>query len=161
MWTTRTSERNGNPVSTSGVNAIDHIGLLVHDIDAVLPWFTGHLGFRVISDEPTPASGGARLVYLDAGNIVLQVLSPTTSEGPLAEHLRIHGEGLHHICLSVADIDQAIAVLAPAANLTPVVGGGGLRTAMLPQRPGGMITELVEGTPHAPGSADSSRYREN
>jgi methylmalonyl-CoA/ethylmalonyl-CoA epimerase len=126
------------------INGIDHIGLLVRDIDAALPYFTDRLGFTLISDEFTPASGGARLAYLDAGNVVLQLVSPTGANGPIAEHLETHGEGLHHICLAVDDIDRTIADLTPAADVAVSLGGRGRKVAFLPARPHGLIMELTE-----------------
>ena len=132
------------PIPVSG---IDHIGLLVRDIDAVLPWFIDQLGFSLLGDEITAASGGARLAYLDAGNVTLQLLSPTTDSGPIAEYLASRGEGLHHICLAIGDIEQTINALAPDAQVSVAVGGRGRRTAFLPVTHAGLITELTETEP--------------
>lgn len=138
------------PIPISG---IDHVALVVRDIDAALPWFTDRLGFTLIGDELTTASGGARLAYLDAGNITLQLVSPTGSSGPIAEHLAEHGEGLHHICFAVDDIDGAIESFAPGGSVPVAVGGRGRRTAFLPGRPAGLITELTETVPAETASA--------
>ena len=135
------------PIPISG---IDHVALVVRDIDAALPWFVDQLGFALIGDELTAASGGARLAYLDAGNITLQLVSPTSGSGPIAEHLATRGEGLHHICFAVEDIEATIAALAPDAGVPVVVGGRGRRTAFLPGRESGLITELTETAPYAP-----------
>ena len=135
------------------INGIDHIGLLVRDIDSSLRYFTEHLGFKLISDERTAASGGARLAYLDAGNVILQLLSPTGASGPIAEHLAEHGEGLHHICLTVDDIDRTIADLAPVAVVDVTLGGGGRRVAFLPERPNGLVMELTESAVYAPNGS--------
>lgn len=129
------------PVPIAGV---DHIGLLVHDLDATLAYLTERLGFSLISDEMTQASGGARLAYLDAGNIILQVLTPISSAGPLATSLAEHGEGLHHVCLAVDDIHTTVAALAPDAEVTITRGGRDRLTCFLPERPGGLIIELTE-----------------
>lgn len=132
------------------INGIDHIGLLVRDIDASLQFFTEHLGFSLLGDEVTAASGGVRLAYLDAGNVMLQLVSPTGTTGAIAEHLHEHGEGLHHICLSVDDIEQTITALAPASTVDIVVGGRGRRTAFLPDRQSGLMMELTERTRFMP-----------
>ena len=141
-------------MAPTSINGIDHIGLLVRDIDASLHYFTKQLGFALLGDEVTAASGGARLAYLDAGNVILQLLSPTGPTGLIAEHLTSHGEGLHHICLSVDDIDQSIAALAPASNVEVVMGGRGRRTAFLPDRPSGLMMELTESTTYVPSETD-------
>lgn len=139
------------PIPISG---IDHIALVVRDIDAALPWFVDQLGFALIGDELTPASGGARLAYLDAGNITLQLVSPIGGAGPIAEHLAAHGEGLHHVCFAVDDIERTIAALAPDADIPVVVGGRGRRTAFLPGMRSGLITELTETAPVGTAAAE-------
>lgn len=135
-------------MASAPIAGIDHVALIVRDIDAALPFYTEQLGFRLISDELTQASGGARLAYLDAGNIILQLVSPTGDSGPIADALHADGEGLHHICLTVDDIDQTLAALAPGTNPPIAVGGRGRRTAFLPIRPNGLITELTEAKPY-------------
>lgn len=127
-----------------GIRAVDHVALVVRDVEASLAYFTGQLGLAVIRDEVTPASGGARLVFLDAGNVAIQLVSPTGPDGPMAEHLASQGEGLHHVCFAVEDIDASVAALAPGADVAIAVGGRGRRTAFLPGTPGGLITELAE-----------------
>jgi methylmalonyl-CoA/ethylmalonyl-CoA epimerase len=141
-------------MAPTSINGIDHIGLLVRDIDVSLDFFTKQLGFTLLGDEITAASGGVRLVYLDAGNVTLQLISPTGATGLIADHLSTHGEGLHHMCLAVDDIDRSIADLAPASNVEVVVGGRGRRTAFLPDRPGGLMLELTEGATFVPQGND-------
>lgn len=135
-------------MASAPIAGIDHVALLVRDIDAALPYYTEQLGFRLIADEQTQASGGARLAYLDAGNVVIQLVSPTAANGPIADHLNSHGEGLHHICLTVDDIEQTLAAFAPGADVPIALGGRGRRTAFLPSRPNGLITELTEAEPY-------------
>jgi methylmalonyl-CoA epimerase len=133
-------------MASAPIAGIDHVALIVRDIDAALPFYTEQLGFRLIGDELTQASGGARLAYLDAGNIILQLVSPTGANGPIADYLDSNGEGLHHICLTVDDIEQTLNRFAPESNVPIALGGRGRRTAFLPIRPNGLITELTEAT---------------
>ena len=135
-------------VPVTPIAGVDHVAVIVRDIDAALPFYTEQLGFRLIGDEYTQASGGARLAYLDAGNVKIQLVSPTGATGPLADYLATNGEGLHHICLTVADIEQTIAHFAPGKDVPVAVGGRGRRTAFLPDRPNGLITELTESEPY-------------
>lgn len=130
--------------ATAGVRGVDHVAIVVRDVEASLAYFSGRLGLTVLRDEVTPASGGARLVFLDAGNVAIQLVSPTGPDGPMAEHLAAHGDGLHHVCLAVDDIEASVAALAPGADVVIAVGGRGRRTAFLPGKPGGLITELAE-----------------
>ena len=134
----------GDPSAAAGIRGVDHVALVVRDVEASMAYFTGTLGLPILRDEVTTASGGARLVFLDAGNVAIQLVSPTGPDGPMAEHLAAYGDGLHHVCLAVADIDASVAALAPDAEVVIVVGGRGRRTAFLPGKPGGLITELAE-----------------
>ena len=128
----------------AGIRGIDHVALVVRDVEEAIAYFTGTLGLGLLHDEVTTASGGARLVFLDAGNVAIQLVSPTGPDGPMAAHLTEHGEGLHHVCLAVDDIEASVAALAPDAGVVIAVGGRGRRTAFLPGKPGGLVTELAE-----------------
>ena len=141
-------------VPATPIAGIDHVAVIVRDIDAALPYYTEQLGFRLTGDEHTQASGGVRLAYLDAGNLTIQLVSPTGASGPLADYLATRGEGLHHICLTVDDIEQTIACFAPGATVPVAVGGRGRRTAFLPDRPNGLITELTEAEPYGAGKEE-------
>jgi methylmalonyl-CoA/ethylmalonyl-CoA epimerase len=137
----------GDVTATAGIRGVDHVALVVRDVEASLAYFTGTLGLAVLRDEVTAASGGARLVFLDAGNVAIQLVSPTGPDGPMAAHLAAHGDGLHHVCLAVDDIEVGVAALAPDAGVEIAIGGRGRRTAFLPGAPGGLITELAEVKP--------------
>ena len=128
----------------AGIRGVDHVALIVRDVEEAIAYFTGTLGLSLLGDEVTTASGGARLVFLDAGNVAIQLVSPTGPDGPMAAHLAEHGDGLHHVCLAVDDIEASVAALAPDADVAIAIGGRGRRTAFLPGRPGGLITELAE-----------------
>ena len=97
--------------------SLDHIAIVVQDIDEALLFYRDRLGLPVVVDQRIE-SGGVRLTHLDLGNIHLQLVQPLTSEHPLQEHLNQHGEGLHHLCLLVDDVAEAIQAL-PKQGLTP------------------------------------------
>src|SRR5688572_7650877 len=141
-------------MASTPISGIDHVAIIVRDVDASLPYYIEQLGFALTGDERTQASGGARLAYLDAGNIKIQLISPTGTSGPIADYLANPGEGLHHICLTVDDIDETIAALVPGADVPVVVGGRSRRTAFLPARPNNLITELTEAEPYRATSAE-------
>ena len=68
----------------------------------------------------------------------------------MARYLEKRGEGLHHICLEVEDIDAAMAALrqagAPLIDQTPKPGAGGARVAFVhPKGTHGVLTELRQG----------------
>lgn len=130
---------------TTPVAGIDHVAIIVRDIESSLQWYVEKLGLTVIGDEVN-AAAGVRLVYLDAGNTMLQLVCPV-APGPLADALAKQGEGLHHLCFQVENIDETIDSLAPGAVVPVTVGGRQRRTAFLPQRPNNLVLELSESDP--------------
>ena len=128
------------------IAGIDHIAVLVEDIDAALPYYTETLGFTVISDDRVDAVG-ARLVMLQLGDDRLQLVTPI-ADGPIAEHLRTHGEGLHHIALKTAQIDTVVTQLSPDAPVRVVRGGQQRLGGFLPYRPNNVMLEVIEVEEH-------------
>jgi methylmalonyl-CoA/ethylmalonyl-CoA epimerase len=128
-------------MSESPITGLNHVAVLVRDIDASLSYYTDRLGLKVLSDERLDAVG-VRLVFLDAGNAKLQVVAPI-ADGPIADHLRDHGEGLHHICLEVDDIEGAVQELAPGQEVA-INRAGDRLSCFLPDRPNSILVELLQ-----------------
>lgn len=140
-----------------GGDLVDHVGIVVRGVEASLPLYVETFGFRAFGDELLPEVG-VRVVYLTggaAGGTTLQLVEPTRA-GPLRDFLEQQGEGLHHVCLAVADIPAALARLAPGAEVRIAMGGRGRRACFLPERLGGLRIELTEIEPWEtlPGAAD-------
>lgn len=124
------------------IAGIDHVAVLVADIEAALPYYTEELGFSVISDDRVEAVK-ARLVMLALGDGRLQLVMPI-DEGPLAEHLRTHGEGLHHIALKTGEIDTVVNQLSPDIAVRVIRGGQQRLGGFLPYRPNNVVLEVIE-----------------
>jgi methylmalonyl-CoA/ethylmalonyl-CoA epimerase len=140
-------------------NRLHHVGIVVRSIDDAKSYFVDQLRLRFVSDERVPAVG-VRLAYFDAGTALLQLVEPI-GPGPIQEHLEAHGEGIHHVCLAVADIEAEVARLAPGEPVRINVGGQGMRAAFLPSTPHGMRTELAEiGASGSIGATGASESRE-
>jgi methylmalonyl-CoA/ethylmalonyl-CoA epimerase len=124
---------------------VDHVAVLVADIDASLPEFITLLGGGPVSDEIL-IDPPVRLVHFDCGNVDLQLVQPT-GEGGLSRDLARAGEGLHHVCFRVADVGAARDRIT---NALPVfTGGNGRAACFLGDRPGGLYVELIEREPQA------------
>ncbi len=141
-----------------GVDLVDHVGIVVRDINSCLTLYADTLGFRAFGDETLPEVG-VRVIYLSGGppgSTTLQLIEPTRA-GPLRDFLEAQGDGLHHICLAVADIPEALARLAPGAEVRIAMGGRGRRACFLPERRRVLRIELTEIEPWAVrrGGADS------
>lgn len=126
---------------------INHLGIVVRDLDAALHFYVDLLGMAVRDREELPAVG-VRLLYLEAGAETLQLLQPI-GPGPAQEHLEQHGEGPDHICYTVDDIPQTLAHIAPGVDVPIFMGGRGRRACFLPGRQHGLRVELTEREPFA------------
>lgn len=134
----------------TGVQRIDHIAIAVRDLDAALRLYRDMLGITpsVIKDVP---SEGVRIAFLpvsgsDGTKIeLIQPLDPANSIGRFIEK---HGEGQHHICLAVADIDAALQELvaagAPVLDTVPRIAGEGRAVFLHPKGASGVLIELIQ-----------------
>jgi methylmalonyl-CoA/ethylmalonyl-CoA epimerase len=97
-----------SPVSKlSGFRGLDHLAIVVPDTEAALRVWRDSFGFPVLYSEKVN-NGAIRLTHLDLGNTHLQLVEPLTPEHPLQTWLSEHGPGLHHFCLKVDDVGEAM-----------------------------------------------------
>ena len=93
--------------------------------------------------------GGVEEAMIAVGGSFVQLLQPLSEDTPVGRFLAARGEGLHHVALAVADIDQALEHLktegARLVDTEPRIGGGGARIAFVhPKAFAGTLVELVE-----------------
>ena len=89
---------------------LDHIGIAVESIDERLAIYET-LGLEATAFEIVEEQG-VRVAFLPVGESRLELLEPTGPTSPIARHLERRGPGMHHICLRVSDIRQAMARLS-------------------------------------------------
>src|SRR5262249_13372731 len=110
---TPTLKRNTTPMLSQGVKRIDHVAVVVRDLESALHFYRDMLGIapsRVLDFSQE----GVRIVFLPLGGAdgsEIELLEPINPDGSVARFLEQRGGGLHHICLEVADIDRAIEEL--------------------------------------------------
>ena len=89
---------------------LDHVGIVVQDIDTSLQTYRDQLGFALLQRVLIPEQQ-VEAAFLDAGNSTIELIAPTNESSGVAKFLQNRGEGLHHICYVVADIHVALAAL--------------------------------------------------
>ena len=126
---------------------VHHIGIVVHSIDAAYASFRDVLGMRVVKEEVIQDQG-VRAVLLDTGQGYLELLEPVVPDTGIARYLEKRGEGLHHICLEVDDIDASLAELKSKGveliDETPRPGITGMIAFIHPNANHGVLIELVD-----------------
>ncbi len=111
-------------------NGLDHLAIVVPDTEAALKTWRDTLGFPLLHSEVVNA-GTVRLTHLDLGNTQLQLVEPLTPDHPLKAWLARNGPGLHHFCLKVDDVVEAMKQSPVAAAPQPHQGTQGKRAVFL------------------------------
>jgi methylmalonyl-CoA epimerase len=125
---------------------LDHIGIAVRSLDAAKIY--EDLGLTIDHVE-TVETQKVRTAFLSVGDATLELLEPTGPESPIAKFIEKRGEGIHHICLRVDDLEGQLAALQAKGyrliNEHPVPGAHGCRVAFLhPSAGNGVLLELSE-----------------
>jgi methylmalonyl-CoA/ethylmalonyl-CoA epimerase len=128
------------------IKKIDHLGIAVPALAEARPAFEA-LGFRVDAEHDVP-SERVKVAFLPVGESHLELLEPSGAGSVIAKFLEKRS-GLHHVCVEVEDIEQALIELkARGVRLldeTPRVGAGGCRVAFIhPKAAAGVLFELKE-----------------
>jgi methylmalonyl-CoA epimerase len=127
---------------------IDHVAIVVADLEATIALYVETLGFRQIYREIVPDQG-IEAVGLEAGTSVIELLRPLSSDSPL---VRFRGDALtkmHHVAYRVPDIRAELARLRSAGvrliDEEPRRGAHGNTIAFLhPKSTAGVLIELCE-----------------
>ncbi len=129
---------------------IDHVAIVVKDLDATLRLYTQTLGFKEIYREVI-YDQGVEAVGLEAGESHVELLLPLDETSPIARYRGDAETKLHHTAYRVADIEQALAELRAKGvaliDERPRKGANGSMIAFLhPKATGGVLIELCQ--PH-------------
>lgn len=125
---------------------LDHIGIAVRSLEAAKIY--EDLGLAVDHVE-TVATQGVRTAFLPVGDSRLELLEPTGPDSPVAKYIEKRGEGIHHICFRVANIEAELEKLKAKGyrlvDEAPVPGAHGCRVAFLhPSAGNGVLIELSQ-----------------
>lgn len=138
---------------------IDHLGLAVRSLDEAVEFYREALGLELAGTEEV-ASEGVRVGFLPAGQPRIELLEPLGKSSPVARHLERRGEGIHHICFQVNDLEEAVRRIQEkgARLIEPAIreGAEGCRVSFVhPRSAHGVLVELRQkpesGTARAPG----------
>jgi methylmalonyl-CoA/ethylmalonyl-CoA epimerase len=133
------------------MTGLDHVAILVADLDAAVKLYRDVYGLTLHEIEEVP-SEKVRVAIFGHGEGRIELVSPAGPDSPMAKTLEKRGEGLHHICLEVPDVEEAMAALkargAPLLDEKPHPGAGGTRVAFVhPKGSRGVLVELRQGPP--------------
>lgn len=130
------------------VKRIDHVAIVVEDLDEALEFWQDSLGLKLEHVEDVPDQHSI-VAFLPSGHSEVELVRPTSDDSGIARYLAKHGPGVHHICFEVEDIEEALAALRARGlrliNEEPMIGTGGKRIAFIhPKSAHGVLIELYE-----------------
>jgi methylmalonyl-CoA/ethylmalonyl-CoA epimerase len=130
------------------LHKINHIGIAVQSIDAVIPFYRDQLGMTFLGQEDVPEQK-VRVAMLGVGESKIELLEPLSSDSPVAKFLEKNGQGVHHVAYEVEDISAAIAKLSSEGcrmiDEIPRQGAHGALIAFIhPKSSHGVLTELCQ-----------------
>ena len=127
---------------------IEHIGIAVKDLDTNAPFWKHVLKISHKGTETVAQEGVTTDIY-DTGSGKVELLKSTVSGSVIEKFLENRGEGIHHVCFEVDDINKAIIELNESnidvISDRPTVGAEGYKVVFIhPKSTGGVLVELAQ-----------------
>lgn len=127
---------------------IDHVAVVVDDLDAALNFWQNALGLPLGGTEHNEHEA-VDIAFLPVGQSRMELLKPLTEDSGIAKYLAKRGPGMHHLCLAVEAIEPALEQLAARGIeiIQPALRTreDGTRYAFVhPKSTGGVMVELYE-----------------
>ena len=129
------------------IKGLNHVSIAVPDIEAAARELHAKYGLD-LGPRMVNAEQGVRLAYIELGATKIELIEPSRPDSPIAKFLERNPKGgIHHFCLGVGDVEEAVRGFAQ--NGVRVLGGGkpqhnvaGERIAFI--HPGDFLGALVE-----------------
>ena len=130
------------------VTRIHHTGVVVRSLEEAYAFYRDSMSLRLVK-EAVMEDQGVKAALFDLGNGLLELLEPIDPNFGIARFLEKRGEGLHHVCLEVADLNATLAELK-SKNIElideePREGLTGEIAFIHPKGLHGVLVELVHG----------------
>jgi methylmalonyl-CoA epimerase len=128
------------------IKKISHLGVAVRDLEEARAFYRSILGLES-SDPILGGEGAIEVSMVQVGDAIVELLQPVGNEGVMARFLEKRGEGIHHICYEVDDINAEVTSLkAKGIEIIgePKPGAEGMSVFLHPRGTHGVLVELVE-----------------
>lgn len=124
---------------------IDHVAVAVKDLDAAIATYQHNFDLQKVGGGAAP-SLGIHNAFLQIGGSQIELITPASTTGPVAEFLEQSGEGMYLLSLQVEDLDEAVSHLQNlGARVRVAAGSTGQRLAFVsPKSTHGVLLQLLE-----------------
>jgi len=132
------------------MHKIDHLGIAVKSLARAKTIYE-KLGLHIMPEEIVPQEK-VRVAMVPVGESRVELLEPTSEDSTIAKFIAKRGEGLHHICYEVENLEaKLVEMRAKGVRILdgyPRPGAEGKRVAFLhPASANGVLIELSEKLP--------------
>jgi methylmalonyl-CoA epimerase len=130
------------------IKKVHHVAIAVKNLDEALELYENLFGTKPSKIETLQQQGvkAALLPMAEGGEI--ELLEPIDPQSGVAKFLESRGEGIHHICFEVENVDQELCTLADkGVQLLDKQGRPGLAGKVgfiHPKSTKGVLIELVQ-----------------
>lgn len=130
------------------IKAINHVAVVVEDMERSLAFWRDALGIKLHELRDVPAEK-SQVAFLPLAGAKVELVMPTTDDSGIAKYLAKRGQGMHHLCLEVDDIEGMMAQLKEKdirlINEEPRTAADGKKYAFIhPESTGGVLVELYQ-----------------
>jgi methylmalonyl-CoA/ethylmalonyl-CoA epimerase len=128
---------------------VHHIGIAVHDLEKSLELYRDLLGLPCAGTHEVPEQK-VITAFFPVGDTHLELIQPTEGNVGMTKFLEKRGEGIHHLCFEVDDIETALAAcqsrgLRLIDEVPREIEDGKKKMAFLhPKSTGGVLIELYQ-----------------
>jgi len=127
---------------------IHHIAVAVDNLDEAAKFYQDGLGLDLTGIEVVSAQK-TKVGFFKIGGSNIELVQPAEPDSPLDKFLKTKGQGMHHLCFEVDDIEAEIKNLlengATMIDQKPRPGAHNSRVAFIhPKSTSGVLIELVE-----------------
>jgi len=132
----------------SKVKAINHIAVVVDDMEKSLSFWRDALGMELHELRDVPAEK-SQVAFLPLAGPEIELVKPTSDDSGIAKYLAKRGPGMHHICVEVDDIHGMLEQLKSKGirliNEEPRTAADGKKYAFVhPESTSGVLVELYQ-----------------
>jgi methylmalonyl-CoA/ethylmalonyl-CoA epimerase len=129
------------------IQKVHHVGVVVRDIESAMRFWRDTLGLHVHKQQ-TIDEQGVTAALMTVGDSEIELIQPTVADNGVARYLESKGEGLHHVCFQVDNVDLDLESLKARGveliDQTPRIGIAGRICFLHPKAMRGTLVELCE-----------------
>ena len=87
------------------IKKVHHVGVVVRDMEQAMRFYRDTLGLHLHKSQVIEEQG-VKAALLSLADSEIELLEPIVTDNGIARYLESRGEGLHHVCFEVDDVER-------------------------------------------------------